>query len=929
MNHKGVYGQGDFGVEKTEQKSADFMLSKKSEFKNFMNSRVVDLSQGQPGVFLSVEEKRIKQKRGRKKKVPVEIVVKQQMIKPVELFRQFPQSKPKIFEPLEISHPRREDILVMLEEIENIDNFLKNYTWRQIEPPAILDLPEIVDVEKYLWLEAPVLPASEPDILADLLVEPDMAAIIESNIEIANSPTPTFSPSQREGERKRGWDAENENTTTKEKLIFEQSDFLAKWRQKKNQLDEVSLIPASRKGWGAGNNLRPSRFKFMDLAWRDPVKLRTGHSLSRQAAGFLSAGFMIYLVIFGMSLAGQGLLAKENILSSALQAYKSMLAAKDSASNLNFSAASVNFETAYQNFLLADQELNKMGRGIIYVLEKLPGGSVVGSGAALVGAGENFAKAGQSFAQIANIFLVENFGDYFSVNGPSFTQKIVEAQSEIGKAQSALAAAGRNLDQVKAGDLPTDLAPQVASLKEKMPPLLEAVSQLKNWSNIFLEVLGHERAKKYLLIFQNNSEARPTGGFIGTYGLVDLDEGRLKNLFIDGIFNLDGQLYEKVAPPKPIQKISTAWSTHDANWFADFPTSAKKVMSFYEKAGGQTVDGVISLTPTVVEKLLAITGPIDLPQYGAALDQNNFLDVTQYKVEVDYDRAQNQPKKILADFAPLFLEKLWQVWPQKGREIMEVLADSLAEKHILFYFTNSSLEKTFIDQGWAGEILATEKDYLSVINTNINGFKTDRVIDQKIYHTANVQADGSIIDTVKIARAHLGGKSQYDWYNKVNADYLRVYVPLGSKLIFAQGQTLESYSAPIDYQAQGFKIDIDVQTQEQGMIIDQNSGTQIFEESGKTVFGNWVYVSPGESVEITYQYLLPFKIDLNQDSASYSLLAQKQSGSIGGEFASILQLPEQAKITWQYPANLEISGNEIKFSDNLRTDKFYGVVFGR
>ena len=302
------------------------------------------------------------------------------------------------------------------------------------------------------------------------------------------------------------------------------------------------------------------------------------------------------------------------------------------------------------------------------------------------------------------------------------------------------------------------------------------------------------------------------------------------------------------------------------------------------------------------------------------------MDLTQYKVEVDYDKAQNQPKKILADFAPLFLERLWQIWPGHSQEIMKIFVDSLAEKHILFYFTNSSLEQSFADQGWTGEILPTEKDYLNVINTNINGYKTDKVIDQKISHSAVVQNDGSIIDTVRITRQHNGGKSQYDWYNKVNVDYLRVYVPLGSKLILAQGQTLESYSAPIDYTAQGFKIDADVAKEESTMQVDQNSGTQIFEESGKTVFGNWAYVSPGETVEITYQYLLPFKIDLNQDSSSYSLLAQKQSGSIGSDFASTLQLPSDAKITWQYPNNLEISGSQIKFSDNLRTDKFYGVV---
>lgn len=889
MSYKEVYSHGDFGMGKAGRNSAGFASPKTAGEINSLG-RVIDLRLARPGVFLAVKKEIIKQKRGRKKKLAAEIKsITQQAVGTTELFRRFSQGKPRISEPLEISHPERADIVAMMEEIEAINNSLKNRSWRSgienVKAPEIIfeqiaDLPEIADIEEYLWAN------QEQDILGELLSEPDMAMVepAEEILEAVEVVEPLAEEILPQGE-----------------LLTERPDFLARWRREKKLQKE------------SDNLFRGARVKLASLA-------------TRRSAGFLSAGFMIYLVIFGMSLAGQGLLAKENILSSALQAYKSMLAAKDSASNLNFDAAGVNFETAYQNFLTADQELNKMGRGIIYVLEKLPGGSVVGSGAALVDAGENFAKAGRSFAKIADIFLVQNLGDYFSSNGPSLTQKITEAQGEIAKAQTALAAASNSLAKVNADDLPADVAPQIASLKEKMPPLLEASSQLKNWSNIFLEVLGHEHAKKYLLVFQNNSEARPTGGFIGTYGVVDLDEGRMKNLFIDGIFNLDGQLYDKVVPPKPIQKISTAWSTHDANWFADFPTSAQKIMSFYEKAGGQTVDGVISLTPTVVEKLLALTGPISLPQYNVSLDQNNFLDLTQYKVEIDYDKQQNQPKKILADFAPLFLEKLWQVWPAQGQEIMQVLVDSLAEKHIMFYFSNSSLEKTFIEQGWAGEILSTEKDYLSVINTNINGFKTDKVIDQKISHTADVQADGSIVDTVRIVRQHKGGASQYDWYNKVNADYLRVYVPLGSKLISAQGQTLEINSAPIDYKAQKFAIDPDVAKQEGNMTIDQDSGTQIFEETGKTVFGNWVYVSPGESVEITYKYLLPFKLNLADQNFTYSLLAQKQAGSITSDLESTLNLPGDYKVDWQYPVGLQISGRQIIFDGELKTDRFYGAA---
>jgi len=873
----------------------------KNKNKEKIDSRIVNLKNKTPG-FLADQKTVLRlEKRGRPKKP---FFKKAEVVQTEKLVKNFFTQRQGL-EPLEISHPSRAEILATLEEIETLNNYLKTFSIKETlegekeEQDIFDDILDIWQADDFLTIDQPI-------------AEEENSLVPQPERECFESSSPT-----EEGEDFLA--AIVAEPDPSDQLFINSAESIQTLDLPEEKIEKIEQFYQTR-----------PKQKSLSLAWkwRDLKSIFWQRKILWRGTGFLSASCLIFLVIFGMSLAGQGLLAKDNILGSALQAYQAMMAAKDSASNLNFSSAQVNFDTAYQNFLVADQELNKMGRGVISLLESLPGGSQVSSGSALVKAGENLAQAGQSFSKIANLFLLEKLSDYFSNDKLSLTQKIVEAKKEIKSAQKYLSQANQSLAQVRAGDLPADIAPKIEDLKKKLPLVVEATGQLEGWSDIFLGVLGHQRAKKYLLVFQNNSEARASGGFIGTYGVVDFDEGRLNNLFIDGIFNLDGQLYEKVIPPRPIQKISTSWSTHDANWFANWPTSAKKISWFYEKAGGTTVDGVISLTPTVVEKLLQITGPISLPQYNTTLDQNNFLEAVQYKVEVDYDKQQNQPKKILADFAPLFLEKLWQVWPQHYQEIFKVFIDSLAEKHIMFYFADAALEQAFSEQGWTGEILNTEKDYLSVVNTNINGFKTDKVVEQKIYHEVQIKEDGSVVDTVKIVRSHQGGRSQYDWYNKVNTDYLRVYVPLGSKLLSAQGQTLESYVAPIDYTALGFKPDADVLSEEQGMIVDQ-SGTQIFVESGKTVFGNWVYVSPGETVEIIYQYLLPFKINLKQTSDSYSLLVQKQAGSFGGYFESLLRLPLAARINWQYPESLQSLGQEIKFISDLSKDRFYGLVFGQ
>jgi hypothetical protein len=311
------------------------------------------------------------------------------------------------------------------------------------------------------------------------------------------------------------------------------------------------------------------------------------------------------------------------------------------------------------------------------------------------------------------------------------------------------------------------------------------------------------------------------------------------------------------------------------------------------------------------------------------LDSNNFIQETQDQVE-NVDKDQSNPKQILSDLAPILLDKLFNAKDiDTITKTASALSEALDEKQILLYSQNKDLEKLISDQGWSGEILQTPKDYLSVINTNINGYKTDAVVKETIDHQAEIQNDGSIVDTLTITRVHTGGDSQYDWYNQVNDDYMRVYVPQGSKLISVDGQTRETDNPPLDYDALGFKRDPDVQAEEQNTTIDPDSGTRIYDENNKTVFANWVYVSPKETVTVTYKYLLPFKVSVSQDKIadSYSLLAQKQSGSLGSQFNSTINYPQNYSIAWSSPDSLEKSSGQLKFEGDLVKDKFLGAVF--
>lgn len=482
-------------------------------------------------------------------------------------------------------------------------------------------------------------------------------------------------------------------------------------------------------------------------------------------------------------------------------------------------------------------------------------------------------------------------------------------------------------------------------LPDSLSLVLDNTSKLKTF-------LGSGQDKRYLLIFQNNSEMRGSGGFLGSYALIDFREGKIRNLEVPGggSYDTEAGLIEKIKAPEPLWLVNPQWHFWDANWWPDFPTTAKNLMWFYEKSDGPSVDGVISFTPSVVEKLLLITGPIDLTKdYGLIITADNFWQQVQLTTERDNVIKNtpevvnhlpageiNKPKKIIGDLMAKILEVLPQRLDKDNLvKLLSISEESLASKQIMFYFKDKDLQQAVIERNWGGVMSEAPGDYLMIANTNIAGAKTDRVIKENILHETFVSLDGSITNRLTVTRTHTAHKNE-PLVGVRNVNWLRVYVPQGSQLLSASG-----FSSPDQKYFETPDVswlDNEFVAKTEGLaIIDQNSNTKVYQENGKTVFANWLMVDPGETVTVVLEYKLPFnfwqkkiKTDflnrLNNWLSSgvnnfyaYSLLIQKQPGANNETINTKLNLPLSAKIIWQSTDN---------FANNLSLDQdiFYSAL---
>jgi len=141
------------------------------------------------------------------------------------------------------------------------------------------------------------------------------------------------------------------------------------------------------------------------------------------------------------------------------------------------------------------------------------------------------------------------------------------------------------------------------------------------------------------LLFQNNLELRPSGGYLGNFGILKVKNGQVVSLEIHDTNIFDGFGRIKTEPPQPIKdylKIDN-WQMRDANWSPDFPTSAQQAEYFYKLQGGQEeFDGIIGINAALLPDLLKLTGPVYLEKFDKRFESKDVLEQLEYEIEKGY-----------------------------------------------------------------------------------------------------------------------------------------------------------------------------------------------------------------------------------------------------------------------------------------------------
>lgn len=299
----------------------------------------------------------------------------------------------------------------------------------------------------------------------------------------------------------------------------------------------------------------------------------------------------------------------------------------------------------------------------------------------------------------------------------------------------------------------------IGSAQQLVGQANSVMAQLRPALTVLPDIAGLSSAKKYLILFQNDAELRPTGGFVTAYAVLKVEKGKVTPEKSSDIYDLDSKFNKRLTPPdivKKLLKVNT-WHLRDMNLSPDFKVSMDQFVSYYNELPGETkVDGVIAVDTKLLTDLVRSLGPIEVPGFGTFSAENDpRCDCPQvfYALEEIADRPtymiKTDRKAILGPLMQTILVKAYGAPKQTWPSLFSSIWTNLNEKHVLMYFFNEDFQNAAEMVGVAGRIKTYDADYLHINDANFGGAKSNMFVTQTIEQEVT-KTDTGISKTIVI-----------------------------------------------------------------------------------------------------------------------------------------------------------------------------------
>jgi len=200
---------------------------------------------------------------------------------------------------------------------------------------------------------------------------------------------------------------------------------------------------------------------------------------------------------------------------------------------------------------------------------------------------------------------------------------IASAAPSITEASQVLSESEKALAEVDVNGLLAPLRGPVSSAKATIGTASTVAKNADTAAALLPDMLGGDGTRRYLLLALNTAESRPTGGIVGSWGVIRANQGKI-DLQSSGSTSEFAPILDPVVEltddERSVFPSTMAIDIRDINTTPDFPRTASIAKKLFERSFDTKVDGVITVDPIALSYLLAGIGPVQVTD-DAILDQ--------------------------------------------------------------------------------------------------------------------------------------------------------------------------------------------------------------------------------------------------------------------------------------------------------------------
>lgn len=361
-----------------------------------------------------------------------------------------------------------------------------------------------------------------------------------------------------------------------------------------------------------------------------------------------------------------------------------------------------------------------------------------------------------------------------------------EVHRAVAKGVATLDTAVAEVDELRGYRLIGPLDTVRDQLVDELPRTRGRAVSAEEGLSAILAVAGDAGPRRYLVFSQNPDEIRPTGGFIGSYGVLATSESGIE---MERFASIESWYRGKREAVVPEAEAATVFRLADApqsianvGATPDWPAAAQLATELWQRGGEAPVDGVISITPDFLAKLLRVLGPVTLPSYEEKVTARNLVKLSDFYTHEEELLGVDRPredKQFVVELAEVVVRRLLEAPASSWEQLGHAMYLGFEAREALAWTTDTSVNEELADRRWDGVLPDTAGDFHYQSEFAFES-KNSRGIRRAFTREVEIRADGSGLVTTTVDMANTDPPSPY---NKNSLSYIVVYGPTGAELV--------------------------------------------------------------------------------------------------------------------------------------------------